>query len=645
MARGFIEGGGGGNQSWARPVPVIGDATSARTRREDPAGWAMGESVVEAFESVAGARRDIRRFRPDPVPTERLEAVLEAGHRAPSVGHPQPWRFIVVREQAELATRVALAGRCSAARARRTTSPPDRAARLLDLRLEGLGRRCWALVVACDRSTPALKGLLGHATPSADADLWTCATAIENMWLSARALGLGMGRVTLVDSADLAELFGLPGNWWSRPRLALPGLPDERPPEPGLQRAGWSTKTPLADVVLRERWSERAPAQPVSHLRGPDEHRLVAATDDADDLLAPPDSLGVLDRALNRVVALGDRPIDGGTLVLASADHPVADLGVSPYAVSVTREVTEAAVAGTSMGAVAARTGGLDLRVVDEAESAAMSLVAAVVIVLVVDRGDPLGDLASADALTAADVDALLATGRDLGRRSAERGLVVLGEIGVGNTTVAAAVACCLHRPGRRRCHRRSGGGRRCRHPRAQARHRRGGPGSQRPLADHRRVTGRSGQSDPRRARRPRSRPAHRGRARCRRGRCAGHPGRTGRLPPGPARDVDRAGRSGPPHRRTATLTRARPRCRPARPRSGAAAHPAAARRRGVGACPRRRCSLKASACVVSPPARCSERTPRPRIRPTLPTPTSGPRSDAQLRERPPKTGSAGRRP
>ena len=79
MARGFIEGGVGGNQSWARPVPVIGDATSARTRREDPAGWAMGESVVEALESVVGARRDIRRFRPDPVPTELLEAARIAG--------------------------------------------------------------------------------------------------------------------------------------------------------------------------------------------------------------------------------------------------------------------------------------------------------------------------------------------------------------------------------------------------------------------------------------------------------------------------------------------------------------------------------------------------------------------------------------
>lgn len=435
MARGFSEGGGGGNQSWARPVPVIGDATSARTRREDPAGWAMGESVVEALESVVGARRDIRRFRPDPVPTELLEAVLEAGHRAPSVGHSQPWRFIVVSDQATRDKAAHLADAARLAQADHLTE--DRAARLLDLKLEGLREAPLGIVVACDRRTPAL-GVLGRAT-FPDADLWSCATAIENMWLTARAHGLGMGWVTLFDPADLADLFGLPEGVVTLGWLCL-GWPDERPPEPGLQRAGWSTKTPLADVVLRERWSERAPAQPVSHLRGPDEHRLVAATDDADDLLAPPDSLGVLDRALNRVVALGDRPIDGGTLVLASADHPVADLGVSPYAVSVTREVTEAAVAGTSMGAVAARTAGLDLRVVDAGVRGDDPVAGAIA----ARPRDPQGDLASADALTAADVDALLATGRDLGRRSAERGLVVLGEIGVGNTTVAAAVACAL---------------------------------------------------------------------------------------------------------------------------------------------------------------------------------------------------------
>ena len=154
MARGFSEGAGGGDQSWARPVPVIGDATSARTRREDPAGWAMGESVVEALESVVGARRDIRRFRPDPVPTELLEAVLEAGHRAPSVGHSQPWRFIVVSDQATRDKAAHLADAARLAQADHLTE--DRAARLLDLKLEGLREAPLGIVVACDRRTPAL---------------------------------------------------------------------------------------------------------------------------------------------------------------------------------------------------------------------------------------------------------------------------------------------------------------------------------------------------------------------------------------------------------------------------------------------------------------------------------------------------------
>lgn len=424
-----------GEQSWARPVPVIGDATSARARREDPTGWAMGRPVVEALESVIGARRDIRRFRPDPVPTELLEAVLEAGHRAPSVGHSQPWRFIVVSDQATRDRAAHLADAARLAQADHLTE--DRAARLLDLKLEGLRESPLGIVVACDRRTPAL-GVLGRAT-FPDADLWSCATAIENMWLTARAHGLGMGWVTLFDPADLADLFGLPEGVVTLGWLCL-GWPDERPPEPGLQRAGWSTKTPLADVVLRDRWSEDAPGEPTSHLRGPDEHRLVAATDDADELLAPPDSLGVLDRVLNRVAALGDRPVDGGTLVLAAADHPVAGLGVSPYAVSVTREVTEAAVVGTSMGAVAAHTAGLGLVVVDAGVQGHEAVAGAVD---ARPRG-PRGDLESSDALTAGDVEALLEVGRDIGLRAAESGLVALGEIGVGNTTVAAALACAL---------------------------------------------------------------------------------------------------------------------------------------------------------------------------------------------------------
>ncbi|WP_275944347.1 5,6-dimethylbenzimidazole synthase [Phycicoccus endophyticus] len=271
--------------AYRRPVPLVGDDSSAAARAAAPDGWAMGEDVVAALGRVVAGRRDIRRFRPDPVPEPLLTAVLEAGHRAPSVGHSQPWRFVVVRDAG---TRDRAAALADAARLRQAEGlTEDRAARLLDLKLEGLREAPVGVVVACDRRTPAA-GVLGRAT-FPDTDLWSCATAVQNMWLTARALGLGMGWVTLFEPADLAGLLGLPDGVETLGWLCL-GWPDERPPEPGLQRAAWSTRAPLADVVLEERWPAEGegPTAPVSHLRGPSSARLVGATDAADAQLAAP---------------------------------------------------------------------------------------------------------------------------------------------------------------------------------------------------------------------------------------------------------------------------------------------------------------------------------------------------------------------
>lgn len=421
---------------YPRPVPLIGDTTSARERREDPDGWAMGEAVTEALAQVVVGRRDIRRYRPEPVPDEVVDAVLAAGHAGPSVGHSQPWRFIVVRSQATRDQAARLADRARLAQAEHLTS--DRANRLLDLKLEGLREAPIGIVVACDRRTPAL-GVLGRAT-FPDADLWSCACAIENMWLTARAHGVGMGWVTLFDPAELGELLHLPEGVVTLGWLCL-GWPDERPPAPGLERAAWSSRMPLADVVLAERWPAGAdePAAPTSHLRGPAPAALAGATDAADELLSPPESLGVLDRALSRIEALGGGEVSGGTLVLAAADHPVTALGVSAYPVHVTRDVTQAAVAGTSMGASSAAGAGLGLVVVDAGVDGGPVAGATMA-----RPRDARGDLATGDALTAYDVDLLMGRGREIGAAAARRGLVALGEVGVGNTTVAAALVAAL---------------------------------------------------------------------------------------------------------------------------------------------------------------------------------------------------------
>ncbi|SDS04468.1 cob(II)yrinic acid a,c-diamide reductase [Nocardioides scoriae] len=410
--------------TWNRPVPLIGDRTSAAERAEDVGAWAFPASARQALHDVVASRRDIRRFRPDPVPAEVLDRVLAAAHAAPSVGHSQPWRFVVVAEPAtrERAARMADEQRLRQAR----QLEPDAARRLLDLQLEGIREAPLGVVVACDRRAPAA-GVLGRAT-FPDADLWSCACAIENLWLAARAEGLGVGWVTLFDPADLEGLLGLPEGVVTLGWLCL-GWPDERPPAPGLERAGWSRRQPVADVVMRERWAEdgaTAPAPPPSHLRAPGRAEVVGVRDVADALLTPPGSLGLLDRAVDRLEAVGrlrsGSTARGGVLLLAAGRHRVTELGVSAFEDSVTDEVLAASRAGESSGAAAARASGLGFR----AE----------------DAGSATGDLLHADALAPDAVGALLERGRAVGRElAAEHLLVALGEVGIGNTTVAAALA------------------------------------------------------------------------------------------------------------------------------------------------------------------------------------------------------------
>ncbi len=409
-------------RTWPRPVPLVGDPTSAADRSADPAGWSLGEPTVAALRTVLAARRDVRRYRPDPVPPDLLREVLTAGHQAPSVGHSQPWRFIVISEQPTRDQAALLADRERLRQAGLLT--PDRRARLLDLQLDGIREAPVGVVVACDRRAPAA-GVLGRAG-FADADLWSCACAIENMWLAARAAGLGLGWVTLFQPADLAALLNLPAGVETLGWLCL-GWPDERPPDPGLERHGWSQRLPLDEVVISERWpSAGEPSRPVSHLAGPDQRAVVAGRDTGDDRLTVPGSLGVLDAAVNRVLALSPTPPAGGTLIVAAADHPVARHGISAFAPSVTADVLAATRDGVSLGAATARQAGLQVAAVDARPAG------------------PAGDLVEADAMRLVDVDRLIAQGKALARRLADDGLICLGEVGIGNTTVAAALSCAL---------------------------------------------------------------------------------------------------------------------------------------------------------------------------------------------------------
>ncbi|HEY1616392.1 MAG TPA: 5,6-dimethylbenzimidazole synthase [Streptosporangiaceae bacterium] len=421
---------------WPRPRPLVGDTTSSAERAAYPASWALAAGTRAALADVIAARRDVRRFRPDPVPDDTLMAVLAAGHAAPSVGHSQPWRFIVVRDPAIRAAAAVMADRARLAQARRLD--PDSGRHLRSLQLDGIREAPLGVVVCCDRrAAPA--GVLGRAT-FPDTDLWSCACAIQNIWLTARGYGLGLGWVTLFEPDELAGLLGLPAGVVTLGWLCL-GWPDERPPSPGLERQGWSRRLPLADVVLRDRWPADEPPPPPDRLAA--QHKpaaRIAARDNEDRLLAAPGSLGLLGDALIRAGTLSPAALaSAGTLLIAAADHPVTRLGVSAFPADTTRLVAEALAAGQGQGAAMARAAGVDTWLADCGIDGGL-----------VDGWHdarptgPRGDLASSDALDPAAVAALLDAGQRAGRELAAAGPVALGEVGIGNTTVAAAVAAAL---------------------------------------------------------------------------------------------------------------------------------------------------------------------------------------------------------
>lgn len=405
---------------WARPIPLIGDTTSAAERATDPTGWAFSAQDQIALNAIIDARRDVRRFRPDDVDDELLEQLLLAAHRAPSVGYSQPWRFIVVRDPE---TRTKAAWMADRQRLAQAAAMDEQSARqLLDLQLEGIREAPVGVVVCCDRRADPT-GVLGRATYP-DTDLWSCACAIENLWLAARAAGLGVGWVTLFEPRELAASLDIPDGVETLGWLCI-GWPDERQHGPGLERHGWSASRPLSELVMSERWNNSTePAPPRSRVRGPSNVAVVAARDHADRLLTAPRSLGVLGSAVDRVIACCGAGVDTATLVLAAGDHPVADLGITPYRRSVTSEVLAAARAGESIGVAAASTARIAWKIVD--------------------GGSSTGDLVSADALSHRRAAQLVDDGVAIGERLGASGLVALGEVGVGNTTIAAALVAAL---------------------------------------------------------------------------------------------------------------------------------------------------------------------------------------------------------
>jgi 5,6-dimethylbenzimidazole synthase len=191
-------------------------------------------------------RRDVRRFRRDPLPPGTVERLIELASLAPSVGLSQPWRFVLV---ADAARRAAVRANFERSNADALAAyAGERAQRYASLKLAGLDEAPVQLAVFADRGTAQGHGL-GRRTMPEMAE-YSAVMAIHTLWLVARAEGLGLGWVSILDRAEVMRALDVPPEWIFLGYFCL-GYPQAETLTPELEREGWEQRRPWQDFVLR----------------------------------------------------------------------------------------------------------------------------------------------------------------------------------------------------------------------------------------------------------------------------------------------------------------------------------------------------------------------------------------------------------
>lgn len=212
-----------------------------------PSALAFSPAEIEAVYRAIAERRDMRHFLPDPVDPDVLARLLRAAHQAPSVGFMQPWRMIRVTDPG---LRAALAELVEHERLATARALGEREEAFLRLKVEGLREAGEVIAVAlCDGRE---RHVFGRRTLP-EMDLASVACAIQNMWLAARAEGLGMGWVSLFPPEAVAGLLAMPAG--ARPvALLCLGHVTAFYPRPMLEMVAWADRLALEEVVGENAW-------------------------------------------------------------------------------------------------------------------------------------------------------------------------------------------------------------------------------------------------------------------------------------------------------------------------------------------------------------------------------------------------------
>lgn len=212
---------------------------------------AFSDQERAAVYRAIGERRDMRHFVQGEVAPQVMTRLLSAAHQAPSVGLMQPWRFIRITERA---LRGRIQALVEAERALTAQALGERSDEFMKLKVEGIND-CAELWVAAlmDNREPHIFGR--RTLP--EMDLASLACAIQNLWLAARAEGLGMGWVSLFDPKALAALLGMPSGAKPMAVLCL-GPVAAFYPAPMLVMQNWAEERPLHQMLFENRWGEGA---------------------------------------------------------------------------------------------------------------------------------------------------------------------------------------------------------------------------------------------------------------------------------------------------------------------------------------------------------------------------------------------------
>lgn len=213
---------------------------------------ALADAYRRGLYETIFRRRDIRHFRPDPVPDEVLARILVAAHHAASVGFTQPWDFIIVRDLDRRREVQRIFAEERDKNAAQFTAARQR--KFLGLKLEGILDAPLNLIITCepDRDGPAILG----KTSIRDVEIYSACLAVGNLWLAARAEGVGVGWVSILRNDEIRRIFAIPERVIPIAYLCA-GYTDDFPTQPLLQSAEWAARIPPRSLIHFDSWEDR----------------------------------------------------------------------------------------------------------------------------------------------------------------------------------------------------------------------------------------------------------------------------------------------------------------------------------------------------------------------------------------------------